>query len=223
MYRCNALSRRLVVPGILVLCLGGIAVTSPQAQEAPKPSTAASSPGTRSYSPAAIHALPGLQCSLCAAGSTAADRLPVFSDADGYVRFLAVRAVPGDAVQKLALDCKDATGKTSSYTADLASDSTFAPRPLNLADEPGTDRPALKGDPLGYTQAELVAAGYGLRPDPVKDAAAYAQWLEAASPYGHCGPWRALGRQRDDRGAQLHLEPGGVQRAQRDPRRGSDD
>ena len=40
--------------------------------------------------------------------------------------------------------------------------------------------PALCGDLLSYTQAELIQAGYGLRPDP-KDTAAYSRWLSAAS------------------------------------------
>jgi len=43
------------------------------------------------------------------------------------------------------------------------SDDTFAPRPVNLANERGTDRPALKGDPLSYTQSQLIQTGYGLR------------------------------------------------------------
>jgi hypothetical protein len=64
------------------------------------------------------------------------------------------------------------------------SDDTFAPRPVNLASERGVDRPALSGDPLSYTQSQLIQAGYGLRPDPQKDAAAYARWLGAASAPG---------------------------------------
>ena len=107
----------------------------------------------------------------------------MFTDDDGYARFHAVRATASDAVQRLALDCTDSAGKSYSYSVDLTSDDTFAPRPLNLANERGTDRPALKGDPLSYSQSELIQAGYGLRPDPT-DTAAYARWLAAASTPG---------------------------------------
>ena len=51
---------------------------------------------------------------------------------------------------------------------------------MYLANQRGADRPALTGDPLSYTQTELIQAGYGLRPDVEKDAAAYSRWLAAA-------------------------------------------
>ena len=69
------------------------------------------------------------------------------------------------------------------YSRTLTSDDTFASRPLNLANERGTDRPALTGDPLSYSQLELIQKGYGLRPD-AKDTAAYARWLGAAKVSG---------------------------------------
>jgi hypothetical protein len=108
----------------------------------------------------------------------------VFTDHDGYARFQAVQMSPGDAVKQLILDCTDTTGKQSTYSVDLTSDETFAPHPINLADEPGVDRPALSGDPLSYTQSQLLKAGYGLRPDPVANAAGYARWLASASKPG---------------------------------------
>lgn len=135
----------------------------------------------KSFTPASVHALPGLQCKLYPTGSDASLGLAVFTDDDGYARFHAVRVAAGDAVQSLTMDCTDSEGRFSTYSVDLTADETFAPRPLNIANERGTNRPALKGDPLGYTQSELIQAGYGLRPDPVKDAAAYSRWLAAAS------------------------------------------
>ncbi len=135
----------------------------------------------KTYTPASVQAQPGLTCQLYAAGSAPSARLTVFTDGDGYARFYAVRATAGEAVRQLNLDCTDGEGHVSLYTVDLTSDETFAPRPLNLANELGGDRPALKGDPMSYTQAELIQRGYGLRPDPAKDPAAFAQWLDAAS------------------------------------------
>jgi hypothetical protein len=136
------------------------------------------------FEPASVHASPGLNCNVYPTGSSSTDGVPVFTDDDGYARFYAKKASQGDSVSQLTLDCKDSTGRTYSYFADLTSPETFTPRPLNLATERGTDRPALEGDPLSYTQSQLIQAGYGLRPDPVKDSAAYAHWLAAATKQG---------------------------------------
>jgi hypothetical protein len=138
---------------------------------------------TKTYTPASVRALPGLQCKVYPAESASSAAITVFTDDDGYARFHAVRAAAGDKVQRLTLDCTDSDGNFSSYSADLTSAETFAPRPLNVANERGTDRPALKGDPLSYTQSELIQAGYGLRPDPT-DAGPYSRWLAAASRPG---------------------------------------
>jgi hypothetical protein len=137
-------------------------------------------PQKTSYTPASVRALPGLKCSIYPARSEPSKGLTVFTDDDGYARFHAVRAVVGDAVQRLTLDCTDSDGKLSTFSVDLTSSDTYEPRPLNLANERGIDRPALRGDPLSYTQLELIEAGYGLRPDPEKDPAAYSRWLSAA-------------------------------------------
>jgi hypothetical protein len=137
---------------------------------------------SRTFTPASTRALPGLQCKLYPDGNPSA-AITVFTDDDGYARFHAVRAAAGDRVQRLTMDCTDSTGSPSRYYVDLTADDTFAPRPINLANERGTDRPALTDDPLSYSQAELIQAGYGLRPDP-KDAAAYSRWLAAAKARG---------------------------------------
>jgi hypothetical protein len=138
---------------------------------------------TKVFVPASFSALPELQCKLYPGGSDASRGLSVFTDDDGYARFHAVRATASDAVQRLALDCTNSAGKSYSYSVDLTADETFAPRALNLANERGTDRPALKGDPLSYSQEELIQAGYAPRPDPT-DTGAYARWLEAATAPG---------------------------------------
>jgi hypothetical protein len=145
------------------------------------------------YSPAAIHALPELQCTLYPTGEAPSVGVPVFTDGDGYARFYAVRPASTYAVTELTLDCKDSAGRASSYAVDLTAAATFTPHPLDLANEPGRDRPALAGDPLAYTQAQLISAGYGLRPDPASDPAAYARWLAAASK-----PARLLEAKRPD-------------------------
>src|SRR5271165_1200080 len=134
----------------------------------------------RSYAAASVQALPGLECLIYPQGGASSRGLTVFTDDDGYARFHAVRATAGDKVQRLSLDCKDSAGTAFPYSVDLTSNDTFAARPVNLAYERGISVPALTGDPLSYTQAELLEAGYGLRPDPEQDPAAYSRWLAAA-------------------------------------------
>ncbi|MGC1862664.1 MAG: hypothetical protein WA733_16505 [Methylocystis sp.] len=152
-----------------------------------EPTTATSSkiPSLKkSFSAASIRALPGLNCKLYPPGSAPSAGVSLLTDDDGYARFYAVKGTAHDAINRLTLDCADATGKPSNYSVDLTSDETFAPNPINLAKLPGTDRPALQGDPLRYSQSQLLDAGYGLRPDPVKNPKGYARWLAAASAPG---------------------------------------
>ena len=52
-------------------------------------------------------------------------------DADGVVRFLAVRPTLPSSVNRLALDCTDSQGNTNSYPIDLRSEETYAERPFD--------------------------------------------------------------------------------------------
>jgi hypothetical protein len=147
------------------------------------------------YEAAAVKAAPGLSCRLHPSAAPADTGIKVFTDHDGYARFMAVRSGADDATAAFTLACANAKGVASAYPVDLASEATFAPRPVDLSKEPGVDRPALKGDPMNYRQADLLAGGYGVRPDPVADAADYAKWLAAArQPARLLGADRALGR-----------------------------
>jgi hypothetical protein len=177
---------------VVSLYLSILCAISVPAQGVPTPPDSVSTASKKSYEPASVLAFPGLHCKLYPTGSEPSSGVEVFTDNDSYARFHAVRAAAGDAVQQLTLDCTDSEENTSSYSVDLTSDDTFAPRPVNLANEPGIDRPALQGDPLSYTQTQLIQAGYGLRPDP-NDAAAYSVWLASASR-----PGRFLAAKRPD-------------------------
>jgi hypothetical protein len=73
----------------------------------------------KSFAPASIQALPGLQCKLYPTGSDASAGLVVFTDDDGYARFHPVRVAPRAAVQPLTMDCPDSHGSFSSYLAHL--------------------------------------------------------------------------------------------------------
>lgn len=163
----------LAIIGGFVLCshAGGL-MTQARAAETPA--------AAKTFEAAAVHAAPGLQCMLVAPGTEASKGIPVATDDDGYARFHAVKG----AAEHLSLDCKDASGKASSFAVDLASTETFAPHPLDLAKEKGVDRPALQGDPQSFSQSELIERGYGLRPDRAKNPAAYERWLMAATKSG---------------------------------------
>ena len=137
-------------------------------------------PPAKRFLHASVKAAPDLKCRLHAKGSPPSTGIPVFTDDDGYARFMAVRASAADAPQSLS--CTDAAGKASAYAVDLKSDEVFANRPLDIAKERGVDRPALAGDPMKFTQAELSQKGYGLRPNPTDPA--YHSWLESATRPG---------------------------------------
>jgi hypothetical protein len=139
----------------------------------------------RHFEPASVLVKPGLRCELQSERNVdPAQTISLLTDADGYARFHALRATAADRTQRLSLTCADSTGKASTYSVDLTSAETFVPRPLDLAAEPGIDRPALSGDPMSYSQGQLIAAGYGLRPDPTQNPAAYARWLASAAKPG---------------------------------------
>ncbi|HEY1811460.1 MAG TPA: hypothetical protein VGG74_03835 [Kofleriaceae bacterium] len=105
------------------------------------------------------------------------DAITVYADDRGAATFSALHATAGDPDAALTLACHDDTGWTQSYELDRSADATFLP-PTNLP--AGTVRPALTGDPLSYSSADLLARGYGMRPDPTTDPEHYALWLQAA-------------------------------------------
>ena len=176
--------KRIVLPTVLLIATSTAFGQKPERVNATAPVHPIPAAPKKSYSPASVYVSPGLQCKLYPNGGEPSAGLTVHSDDDGYARFHAVRARSGDMVLQLNLDCTDPAGNFSAHSVDLTSDDTFVPRPLNLANERGVDRPALTGDPLSYTQSELIKRAYGPRPDPEKDAVAYSRWLAAASVSG---------------------------------------
>ncbi|MGA2990147.1 MAG: hypothetical protein ABSD88_06700 [Candidatus Korobacteraceae bacterium] len=101
--------------------------------------------------------------------------------ADGVARFYAVRPTLAGAIERLTLDCTDPAGATHTYAADLRATKTFAPRPFDPVKANLEVRPPLAGDPMALSVKELIARGYGLRPDPKGNPNGYARWLQAAS------------------------------------------
>ncbi len=168
---------------VLISCFAIIHTVEVQAQSA-HGEASHSTAKQRSYIPAAVHARSGLSCKLFPKGRPDNEGLPVYTDDDGYARFFAVRTAVGSRDRHQILSCSDDHGNQSSFPVDLASEDTFTPHPLDISRERGKARPALSGDPFAYSEAELLKAGYGLRPNPENDSAGYLSWLLAASVPG---------------------------------------
>jgi hypothetical protein len=107
--------------------------------------------------------------------------ITIRSNGDGVLRFLAVRPNRPHSVEQLTADCTDSQGNANTYPVDLRSEETFVSRPFDPVRANLKQRPALTGDPLGFTQNELIGAGYGVRPDPIADPRSYKVWLAAVS------------------------------------------
>jgi len=145
-------------------------------------SQAAGPANHRQFEPASFAVPAGNTCALYPEGNPdPAATLTVRADADGVIRFLAVRPNLPGSVEHMTLECTDDRGIDSTYTVDLRSDLTFAPNPFDPVRAGLELRPALAGDPLRFTVQELLDRGYGLRPDPGVDPEGYKQWLAVAT------------------------------------------
>lgn len=172
---------------LAVVCM---LATPPAAWAQAAPARSATLAAQRHFEPAAVKARPNLRCQLHDIGTSPASGVTVHTDADGYARFHAVKAAPGTPPQTLS--CVDEAGQAASFAVDLSVADLFVHRPVDIAREPGVDRPALVGDPAQLGQAELLDKGYGLRPR--MDDPNYAAWLEAARR-----PGRMLYRKSTDK------------------------
>jgi hypothetical protein len=174
--------------------------------------------------PVTLDAEPGAACVLHGSASDAADGLPLAADASGQVR---VHLRPNaETPSTLLLDC-EVNGRaiaTKTYVveagaADEAPSGAASPRPEAVLAE----RPALSGDPAQFTDAELVARGFPLRPDATKAPDAYAKWLELASKPARIVPMTTATMPRQHRAARPGVaEPGAQEdRVQENPYYGS--
>jgi hypothetical protein len=122
---------------------------------------------------------PNATCTLYRPGADpTAKRAVGTADEQGVIRLLLAPAW-GSQVE---VDCNDpATGSVSTSVVDLNDQSTFFTEDLTLPTPVIGELPALTGDPLRPSQAELRAAGYPPRPDPLLAPAGYNRWLDHVS------------------------------------------
>jgi len=113
----------------------------------------------RQFEPAAFPVPAGNTCALHPEGNPdPAETLTVRADADGVLRFLAVRpGLPG-SVERLTLECTDDRGIDSTYTVDLHAEETFAPSPFDPVRAGLELRPALAALARRGQQADLPVA-----------------------------------------------------------------
>jgi len=201
--RSRALCGTVVILGLLMCGRGAY-------------SQAAEPTGDVQFEPASVYVPAGNDCVLHPKDNQdPSQSISVRSDADGVVRFLAVRPALPNSVDRLELDCTDSHGYASSYLVDLRSDETFAQRPFEPSRANLASRPALTDDPLSFTQDQLVEAGYGVRPDPKGDPDGYQTWLAAVREpaYKVRAAPRASSALRGSHqidSAQLHTDPFGL-------------
>jgi hypothetical protein len=137
-----------------------------------------------------VSVAPNAACTLHAPGAQAASdpSQRVYGDEHGVLHLSAKPDSNEGATASVVIDCVAPDGTPSTRSVEL-----------QAVKEPGTlgaelraagqtvggaapfVRPALSGDPLAPTQAELAAQGYPPRPDPGAASGAYARWLRAVS------------------------------------------
>jgi hypothetical protein len=134
---------------------------------------------TNGYSSVEVLATPKARCTL--SGDGMVKPIKVWADDLGVVRFGAVHARPNEGIRALSLDCSDDNGNHTIHSVDLTSDQTFTPLPPQPVPSWVHVRPALVGDPMQYSQRDLIHRGYGRRPDRLSAPDRYAKWLQQSS------------------------------------------
>jgi hypothetical protein len=132
--------------------------------------------------PIAVRVQPKATCTLSGVNSPR----KIFANDEGIIR-LEVRPKQ-EANGVIQIECAGEDGVLKVYPVGLEvtsnTDELEATRnnmkPL-MESKPGTVRPGLARDPMAYTQEELLAGGYGRRPDPQTESDRYAHWLRAAT------------------------------------------
>ena len=123
----------------------------------------------------AVTVLPNARCRISQQGTASAQTATVNVEQEGVLRFFKPPVSWGSS---LSIECSTwSSGARATYTIDLDDPSTFTldtayqnPAPVVGA------RPALSGDPLALTQAQLHAQGYPPRPDPGAEPQRFAEW-----------------------------------------------
>jgi len=129
-----------------------------------------------------LQSLPDAACELSAAG--VAETMKVRSDDRGVITFHALPVANADSTAQLTLTCTNAAGVQRVHPIQFEAGEAAVPAEVAAAaaiealPHPGaTVRPALVGDPNGYTSDQLVALGFPPRPSSDAAGGAYARWL----------------------------------------------
>lgn len=163
----------------------GVAALLPSTPDASsQPPTPSGSQSSSGWQTLYLQGSPNSLCELDPDGSSASPPILLNSDSRGVVRFDISQPTATTKLPTFTLKCTTASGVLSTKT--IAPDALGSSQPTlqALAAILPVDayaRPALVGDPMTFSQAELISNGYPPRPDPVASPDAYKTWSEAAS------------------------------------------
>jgi hypothetical protein len=122
-------------------------------------------------------------CALRAAdGSALPTELPLFADDEGFIIFDYTATSEGS--KNFRFDCETDSHNVSSYPVSVSvvagAASPVFPTHSAAAPKGSVVRPALSGDPLQYTDQEVISQGYPARPNP-NNSTGYSHWLQMVS------------------------------------------
>jgi hypothetical protein len=141
----------------------------------------------------AVNVPPLSQCTV----AEASGQQPMMAREDGVLRLHIKPTQAGTAT--VTLQCQDPQGQQTSHLLELTG--TSDPDAIRVTKDAmasvlqpmGTTlRPALTGDPMSYSQDDLIKQGYGSRPDPTKKPQRYSNWLRGVTMPMKLVPSRAI-------------------------------
>ncbi len=121
-------------------------------------------------------------------------RMQLDADENGVVRFHAKAAKDAPPIEMM-LEVSGERGKKTVHRLELRADPAHSahngPPMASASPKTRTIRPALTGDQLRLSNADLLALGYPPRPDPVVSPSRHARWLRQVSrPFAAVNPTR---------------------------------
>jgi hypothetical protein len=128
----------------------------------------------------AVPVSPNAECVIGALGASST-KLKLYADEGETVRFFVSQPGASAVAPALVLSCQGEDGSHFQRVVDVGEGIALAAvTPVQLPST-ATIRPPLDGDPMRFTQDEIVRQGFPPRPDPVASASQFARWREVVS------------------------------------------
>jgi hypothetical protein len=178
--------KNILKPGSLAFAFGLMLTTLGQAQQgAPSGTPLSFKVPPHASSAMSFSTAPNVQCSVAPAnGSGSGQAFTVYTNDEGTATFYVTPSQESSSAAQLVATCSSGDKQTIEIRPVAGAKPLVARAPSNAATNARlgyTVRPALTGDPMALSNAQLVKLKYPLRPDPQKAPGAYARWLKAVS------------------------------------------